>query len=437
MTDITLEDIKDFSKKYNNNSVNKIIENAITNNGLENTMLNREIIIENQPVFNIELPESTRYDQKASYKCWIYAGFNMIKYNMAENLNIDVKNLKLSSNYISFFDRLEKANALYNQIAELDNVSLDYLEERHILDYAGEETGYWEFFKSLVLKYGLVPYEYMPDTKESIDVDRITTVYTEKVLKDISKIIKLKEQRIEKEELQSEVKKYLSENYEILSKILGEPPKSFDYEYEDKQNNYHVYKNMTPMEFRDKFMNLNLEDFVNIGNVPKYNKKYNKIYTRENYKNLEESKLLNLPITYLKDFTIKQLKEGIPVYIGIYVRQFRDKKSGVLDTRLFDYNGILGIEPLTKEEGLSIGVDKRKMHHIMVITGVHVVDDKPIRWKVEDTYGDKEKKNGCYIMNDNYFDKYVYNVIVNKKYLSEEYIKLLDQQPINYIDNAF
>ena len=108
MTDITLEDIKDFSKKYNNNSVNKIIENAITNNGLENTMLNREVIIENQPVFNIELPESTRYDQKASYKCWIYAGFNMIKYNMAENLNIDVKNLKLSSNYISFFDRLEK-----------------------------------------------------------------------------------------------------------------------------------------------------------------------------------------------------------------------------------------------------------------------------------------------------------------------------------------
>ena len=103
MTDITLEDIKDFSKKYNNNSVNKIIENAITNNGLENTMLNREIIIENQPVFNIELPESTRYDQKDSYKCWIYAGINVIKHNIAQNLNIDIMKLELSNNFIAFF----------------------------------------------------------------------------------------------------------------------------------------------------------------------------------------------------------------------------------------------------------------------------------------------------------------------------------------------
>ena len=150
--EIKLENIKEFSKKYNSNLTNKIIENAITTNGLENTMLDRNIIIENQPIFNIELPESSRYDQKDSYKCWIYAGFNMIKYNVAQNLNIDVKDLKLSSNYISFFDRLEKANHLYNEILELDNVDFEYLEKEKILDQAGEETGYWEFFKSLVLK---------------------------------------------------------------------------------------------------------------------------------------------------------------------------------------------------------------------------------------------------------------------------------------------
>ena len=106
--DITLEDIKDFSKKYNANPVNKIIENAITNNGIENTMLDRKIIAENQPVFNIELPESTRYDQKDSYKCWIFAGLNVIKYDIANHLNIDVKDLKLSNDYIAFFDKLEK-----------------------------------------------------------------------------------------------------------------------------------------------------------------------------------------------------------------------------------------------------------------------------------------------------------------------------------------
>ena len=270
--DITLKDIGEFSKKYISNSINKIIENAITNNGLENTMLNREIIIENQPVFNIELPESTRYDQKDSYKCWIFAGFNLIKYNMAKNLNIDVKDLQLSSNYISFFDRLEKANALYNQIIELENVDFDYLEKYKIWECVGEETGYWEFFKSIVLKYGLVPYTYMPDTKESINVNRITTIYTEKVSKDIIKLITLKNKNTDKQELENEVKKYLSENYNILSKILGEPPKNFDFEYKDKENRYHIYKNMKPIEFRDKFLTLNLEDFVNIGNIPKHNK---------------------------------------------------------------------------------------------------------------------------------------------------------------------
>ena len=108
MLELTLEDIKTFSKEYNANPTNKIIENAITTNGLENACLDRDIIRENQPVFNIELPDTKRYDQKESWKCWIYAGFNMIQYNMAENLNMNLMDFELSSNYIAFFDKLEK-----------------------------------------------------------------------------------------------------------------------------------------------------------------------------------------------------------------------------------------------------------------------------------------------------------------------------------------
>lgn len=433
--EIKLDDIEEFSKQYNSNPNNKIIENAIVQNGLENTMLNKSIIIENQPIFNIELPESSRYEQKDSYKCWIYAGFNMIKYDIAKNLNIDVKNLNLSSNYISFFDRLEKANYLYNKIIKQKNIDFEYLEKEKIIQQAGEETGYWEFFKTLVLKYGLLPYEYMPDTMESQNVDRITTFYKEKVLKDIVNLINLIKQNSSREKLESEIKKYLSENYGILSKILGEPPTSFYYEYKDKQGNYCEYKNITPKEFRDKFLSLNLKDYINLGNIPKYNKEYYKTYRRDNYEHIEKSTLLNLPIKYLKEASIKQLKNGIPVYMGIYVRQFRDKKTGVLDTRLFNYDEILGIKPLSKEEGLN--TTEIRMHHFMALTGVHIVDNKPIRWKVEDSYGDNEKINGCYVMNDNYFDKYVFDVIVDKKYLSSEHLELLNQEPINYIDNAF
>ena len=99
---ISLEQIKEFEEIYNSDKTNKMIENAITKNGLENACINRDVIIDNQPVFNIELPESRRYDQQDSYKCWIYAGLNLIKHNVAKNLNMNVMDLELSNNQIMF-----------------------------------------------------------------------------------------------------------------------------------------------------------------------------------------------------------------------------------------------------------------------------------------------------------------------------------------------
>ena len=102
---ISLEQIMKFRESYKSNKTNKIIENAITKNGLENACIDRNIIIENQPVFNIELPESKRYDQQDSWRCWIYGGLNLIKHNIAENLNMNVIDLELSNNHIAFFDK--------------------------------------------------------------------------------------------------------------------------------------------------------------------------------------------------------------------------------------------------------------------------------------------------------------------------------------------
>ena len=134
--DITLKDIKAFSKEYHASPINKIIENAITTNGLENTCLDRDIVRENQAVFNIELPNTKRYDQKDSWKCWIYAGFNMIQYNMAQNLNMDLMDFELSSNYIAFFDKLVKANLIYENIINLsiENTTLEYIKKEQLLN---------------------------------------------------------------------------------------------------------------------------------------------------------------------------------------------------------------------------------------------------------------------------------------------------------------
>lgn len=136
---IKIEDIKKFSEEYNKNPVNKMIENTITNNGLEKACLNRNILIENQPVFNIELPESKRLDQEASCKCWIYAGINMIKKNIADNLKIDITKIALSDNYIAFFDKLEKSNNFYETIIHLEDTSFENLNYLNLFKAPVEE----------------------------------------------------------------------------------------------------------------------------------------------------------------------------------------------------------------------------------------------------------------------------------------------------------
>lgn len=430
---ISLEQLENFRKVYNSEKTNKIIENAITNNGLENACINRDIIIENQPIFNVELPESKRYDQKDSWKCWIFGGLNLIKYNIAKNLDMNVMDLELSSNHISFYDKLEKSNNVYENVINLENTEFDYLCKNEVLKFCVSEGGYWDMFVSIVNKYGLIPYSYNFDAVESTAVQRVEYLYTEKIKKDVLKLIELKKSKVDINSLRKEKDKFLQENYTLLCKIYGEPLTKFDFEYKDKDGNYKRIKNLTPIEFKNKFLDLKLENFVTIGNTPMYNKEYYKIYQKKYLGNIYEKsyvKYLNLPIEDLKELTIKQLKDNIPVYMGAHILKFRDKKSGVLDIRLYNYEDTLKMKRLSKEESLNLY--DISMHHIMSFTGVNLVDDKPQRWKVEDSYGDKEKVNGYYIMNDNFFDEFVLSVVIDKKYLSENQLKLLDQKPIEF-----
>ena len=176
----------------NSGDFDRIIENAITENGLEKSCIDRRIIEENQPIFNIELPDGKRYDQKDNYRCWIYCGLNTIQYDMAKNLNIDLKEFALSNNYIAFFDKLEKSNNAYENIINISNVDWEYIDKEDVLQHCVNEGGHWQWFVSIVNKYGLMPYEYMPDVFESLRMQNITGLFTDKVKKDCIKLINSK-----------------------------------------------------------------------------------------------------------------------------------------------------------------------------------------------------------------------------------------------------
>lgn len=428
---ITLKQIKDFSKKYNQNSTNKQIEEKITKYGLKKTCINEEIIKQNPPIFNIELSETKRYDQKDSLKCWIFAGINLIKRNMAENLNMNIMDLELSDNYIAFFDKLEKSNSIYEKVIHSKTNDLQQIQKNKILNNCVVEDGNWVMFLAILNKYGIVPLEAMPNTAESNNYEKWWEIYREKVKSDVIHLLEYKKKENDKIKLEEMKCQFLQENYNLLSKILGEPPLKFDYKYiNDNQQKVSV-EEMTPLEFRRKYITLSLQDYIVIANDHYgWDKEYNKKYRYCDYINIykkTDTEVLNVTSKELKDLAIKQLKDGIPVYVGLcFKKKCRDDVSGVLDTRIYNYEKELGLKCLNKEIAMKLG--ETEIQHFMTLTGVYVENGEPIRWKVEDSYGDKEKVNGYYIMNDNYFDDFVITIIVDKKYLSESQSKLWEQK---------
>ena len=429
-TEIKLEDILEFSKKYRENKENKKIENEITKLGLEEACYRKEIVDDNPFVFNIELPEGNIYNQKENHKCWIYAGLNVIKYDVAKNMNIDLKELELSEEYIAFFDKLEKTNTIYETVIDMKE---DYnCKEviRKVKMYM-TEAGYFSMFAAIVEKYGIVPSSVMQKSFEDSNFQKIENVLTEKVKKDILLLINMKKENQAREKLEIKKKEFLQENYEMLSKILGEPVHEFNYSYKNKNKEKKVEKCITPMHFKEKYLKIDLNDFVAIGNFVNGDKEFNEMYLKSKIQNVigkSEVKYLNLPIEELKKMVLEQLKDGLPVWSGMYIRKGENEKLGILDTRLYDYENMIGLKTLTKKEGLE--TQDIFIHHAMTICGVYIENEKPIRWKVEDSYGENEKIKGYYVMNDNYFDKFILNVIVNKKYLNNRQKELLENDVI-------
>jgi len=82
------------------------------------------------------------------------------------------------------------------------------------------------------------------------------------------------------------------------------------------------------------------------------------------------------------------------------------------------------------DKGTRLTYGEGKASHLMTLTGVDIVDDKPVKWKVENSWGTDYGKKGYFIMSDEWFDEYVYELIVPKKYLTPEMLTALAQPPI-------
>lgn len=218
--------------------------------------------------------------------------------------------------------------------------------------------------------------------------------------------------------------------YAMFLNAFGVPPKSFDFEYTNEKG-YHVEKKMTPLSFFEKYVGKKVDDYQSIINSPTADKPFLKNFTIDYLGNVVEGKPinhLNLPMKRIKELIVAQLKDQEPVWFGSDVGFYRDRNSFAWDSHAFDYPSTFGFD-IKFDKGAMLDYWHSAMNHAMVITGVNLVSGVPTRWKIENSWGPDNGNSGYFVMSEEWFDTFVYQAVILKKYLSEEELAATQAEP--------
>ena len=427
---ITKEMLEQFEEKCGDLAC-QVAKNAVTENGLKASAKNGEAQRATRQSFSVKLKQGAVTNQKQSGRCWMFAALNTFRFRIIRKLNLE--NFELSQSYLFFYDKLEKANFFLESI-------LDTLDEptggrliAWLLSSPMNDGGQWDMLCGLVDKYGVVPKYAMPESKASSASGEMDSVLTVKLREDACRLRSAYTAGAKREELAARKEEMLGEIYRILCICLGEPPKSFDFEVEDKDGKFIRDCGLTPQAFFEKYVGLNLDDYISIINAPTADKPYHRSYSVKFLGSVKEGRpvrYLNLEIGELKKAAIAQMKDGSPVWFGCDVGKCSTRDGGVMDTNIYKMEELLGVKfGMDKAERLDYG--ESLMTHAMVFQGVNLDEDgKPNRWRVENSWGEEPGEKGYYVMSDDWFDEYMYQIVVDKKYLPEELVAEYETEPI-------
>ncbi|WP_276520627.1 C1 family peptidase [Apilactobacillus ozensis] len=427
-SELTNEMLQDLRKQYASRPESSILERAVTQNGINNVAKDKDVKSKLNPVFSVEVETGKVSNQKRSGRCWLFSILNTLKHRFAKQYN--VKDFELSQNYLFFWDKIERANIFYDRMIATAGLPTNDRTVEFYLAGPGTDGGQWAMAASLVQKYGVMPTSAFPETNVSENTTDLNEVLNLKLRRDGMNLRNMVNNDATDEEINNSRDKMLSEVYRIAGYTLGVPPKTFDFEYRDDKNKYHLDEKLTPKSFYAKyFSDVDLDDYVVLSNSP--DKAMNKTYSMSAQNNVvggTNIEFLNLSMPELKAATIKQLKAGETVWFGNDVTRQLSRKEGFLDADLYHYDELFDLKlSMTKAERLDY--HQAEVSHAMTLTGVDLVNDQPTKWKVENSWGEKNGVNGYFVMADNWMDEYVYEVVVNKKFLNDDQRKLLNQAP--------
>jgi len=411
-------------------ALTEVMRNAIIANGIETVAFNNDSRIGLQNSFSHEIKTGKITSQEKSGRCWMFAGLNLFRPVMVKKLNVE--DFEFSQNYPMFFDKLEKANYFLESILRALDEDIYSRIMMWILDDPLQDGGQWDMFVNLVNKYGAIPKSVMPETFHSSNSALMNQLLTSQLRQWAAELRKMHVSGSKIDELRKYKRSYLQEFYRILTYFLGDPPVEFDYEHRDKEGAYRTIRQITPLQFYREYVGVDLNEFVSLIHAPTPDKPFEKTYTIDYLGNVIEGKkilYLNTPIDKFKECTINQLKHEEPVWFGCDIRWQTERKKGLMDAHVFLFDHSLGTKSKLDKAGRLL-YGESLLTHAMVFTGVNLSNEKPIRWKVENSWGEERGEKGFFIMSDDWFNEYNYQVVINKKYLSSGMLEQLKQTPI-------
>ena len=427
---ITGDDLAAFSGEFNASRANIIAMNAAAANGVARTAKSFSAGRNNVHEFSVRLKNRGITSQKASGRCWMFAALNCLRFKVIQELDLD--GFELSQNYMLFYDKLEKANyfleSVYATLGESENSRLlDFLLRSPVQD-----GGQWDMISALIRKYGVVPKAAMPETACSSDTREACRAITEQLRSYAAEIRARYASGTGISELRAGKSDMLNTVYRMLCICFGTPPETFDFEVRTRGGRFIADRGLTPGAFFDKYIHTDLTQYISLINAPTADKPYMKSYTVAYLGNVvgeRPVRYVNLPIEELKKAAIAQLQAGEPVWFGCDCGKMADREGGVWDAELYGYEDMFATAfDMTKEQMLDYGLSR--MNHAMVFQGVDLDEaGRPVRWCVENSWGPDRGENGMYLMTDAWFDKFMYQVVVSKKYLPREITEAYEAEP--------
>ena len=407
------------------------LANAIAANSIDNLAQNRNNAAELDTYFSVETPKQTITDQKSSGRCWMFSGMNVLRANFAKRT--DSLRVEFSQAYLFFYDQLEKANLFLQGVIDTGKKPIDDQRVQFFFKNPINDGGTFCGVADLTEKYGLVPKQVMPESYSSDNTSKMARLISSRLREDGLKLRKMVAEGKKAAEIEKAKTEMLATVYRMLALTIGEPPTQFTYAHRNKDGKaVGEPKTYTPQEFFKEVVGDKLNGtFIMVMNDPRrpYYKTYEVELDRHTYDG-HNWKYLNLPMDDIEQMAIASLKDGRKLYSSYDVGKMLDRKRGYGDTENFDYGALMGTTfGMNKAERIST-FDSGSTH-AMTLTAVDLdANGKAKKWKVENSWGASWGQQGCMIMSDRWFREYMFRLVVDKKYVSEELLKLNEQKPV-------